>query len=554
MKSSGWTSAISKGLRVLELDSIRNKILLFAVLATLLPSGITAWISYAQNRRALEAQITQELVSVTRQSAGELDLWLGKREQELRTFGGSGEISNALQRATGGPPTRGRATDYLNSLRGRFAEYSELLVLDARGQTIATTAHQATPVRLPPDWAKTLRTAEYVLGEAYWDEAAKEATLVLAVPLRPLGGSLLQGAFAATVRLGVAQQLLSALTEGTRSQLYLVSGDGSMILSSAGGSAGLMAAKLKPGTLERLTNREGSTVTYANPAGLEVVGTLKRVPGLPWATLAEISADTAYREVRRFRNLAMTMIFALLIVVSLTAYRLGLIVVRPLDRLTKGAAGVAAGDLAVDLPTEGGGEVGYLTFVFNHMVSQLRQSRKELDERNATLQKQNEELERLSTTDALTGLSNRRHLGQRLAEEAVRFRRQKHPFTVFMADVDHFKAYNDTHGHPAGDEVLKKVGQILRESVREVDCAARYGGEEFCVLLAGTSGDASGQVAERIRARIAAEKFPGRQITVSIGIAEFPRNGEAPEAVVAAADGALYQAKRAGRDRVVRAK
>src|SRR6185312_10908836 len=128
--------------------------------------------------------------------------------------------------------------------------------------------------------------------------------------------------------------------------------------------------------------------------------------------------------------------------------------------LTKGAAEVAEGDLAVDLPAAKG-EVGDLTAVFNHMVGRLRQGRQELDAMNEKLRNKNEELKRLSTSDALTGLHNRRFLTERLSEELSRAYRQKTSFTVLMADVDEFKKYNDTYGHPAGDEVLKKVASIL---------------------------------------------------------------------------------------------
>jgi diguanylate cyclase (GGDEF)-like protein len=228
--------------------------------------------------------------------------------------------------------------------------------------------------------------------------------------------------------------------------------------------------------------------------------------------------------------------------------------VRPLERLTQAAAEVAAGDLAVDLPEGGSGEVGSLTIVFNHMVSRLRQGRRKLDEINETLRSQNEELERLSTTDGLTGLANHRFLMQRLEEERIRARRSNRSFSVLMADVDHFKEYNDTFGHPAGDEVLKKVATILRDATREMDCAARYGGEEFAVVMPETNVAGAIAVAERIRERTGREKFPGRQITLSIGVAEFPADGDAPQAVVAAADRALYQAKRDGRDRVIQAR
>jgi diguanylate cyclase (GGDEF)-like protein len=283
-----------------------------------------------------------------------------------------------------------------------------------------------------------------------------------------------------------------------------------------------------------------------------MVGSLKRVPRAKWAVVSEIPADAAYLQVRRFRNATLLMVCGLLLGVGVMAYRLGILIVRPLERLTQGAAEVADGDLAVDLPAAKG-EVGDLTAVFNHMVGRLRQGHQELDAMNEKLRKQNEELERLSTSDALTGLYNRRYLTQRLSEELVRSYRHKASFSVLMADVDEFKKYNDAFGHPAGDEVLKKVANILLNSTRSMDCTARYGGEEFAVLLAGTSGEVANEIAERIRGRVEAQQFAGRKITLSIGIAEFPENGETAEEVISNADEALYTAKRGGRNRVVRA-
>jgi diguanylate cyclase (GGDEF)-like protein len=122
-----------------------------------------------------------------------------------------------------------------------------------------------------------------------------------------------------------------------------------------------------------------------------------------------------------------------------------------------------------------------------------------------------------------------------------------------MADVDEFKKYNDAFGHPAGDEVLKRVANILLSCTRAVDCTARYGGEEFAVLLTGTSGEEALEVAERIRSRVAEAEFPERKITLSIGMAEFPQDGFTADVVISNADEALYEAKRGGRNRVVRA-
>jgi diguanylate cyclase (GGDEF)-like protein len=161
------------------------------------------------------------------------------------------------------------------------------------------------------------------------------------------------------------------------------------------------------------------------------------------------------------------------------------------------------------------------------------------------------ELERLSVTDALTGLYNRRHLTGTLANEVQRSRRLRRTFAVLLVDVDHFKQYNDTHGHLAGDAALVKIAEVLRKTTRGVDSVARYGGEEFLVMLLETTLATAAAVAERIRARVAAEAFEGGRLSVSIGAAEYPSHGDTPEELIASADAAMYQAKADGRDRVM---
>jgi diguanylate cyclase (GGDEF)-like protein len=249
----------------------------------------------------------------------------------------------------------------------------------------------------------------------------------------------------------------------------------------------------------------------------------------------------AGRQVAWLWNITAFTVAVLFAGVGLLVYVLGLLIVGPLGRLTAAAAQVAAGDLTIDLPVGGGGEVGYLTQVFNTLVSRLRERESQA------------ELERLSITDALTGLYNRRHLMGTLTSEVQRSRRLRRPFSVLLADVDSFKAYNDTHGHQAGDAALGKLADILRQTTRGVDCVARYGGEEFFVMLLETTVATAGIVAERIRARVAAEEFPGGKVTISIGVAECPGHGDTPDALIASADAALYQAKDEGRDRVVTA-
>ena len=538
-----WEQAVSRLLQALWLDSIRRKLLVFALLATLIPSFTTAWISYQQNKRSLTEKVTRELLSVSAQTAREMDLWIKERLYELRVFAGSYEVSENLDRmARGGRAgverPRVRLTDYLRSVRERFADYQELLVVNAEGGEVASTASQPTPSHLPRGWATTMRTDNAVVGDAYWDDALKKGVVVFAVPIYQAGGRLL-GALTAKVDLAAAYRLLRRFTAGESSRLYLITADGRALVGSRSGPAELTRRSLDAGATRRLLEREGTVVEYAGLDGQGVVGTLKRVPQLDWAVLAEVPASEAFREVARLRNVTVMIVTALFVGVGLLAYFLGLLITRPLDRLREGAGKVAGGDLAVVLPIVSGGELGYVTEVFNDMAARLRDGRREL--------------ERLSVTDHLTGLYNRRYLMDMLALEIRRSRRLHHPFAVLMADVDNFKPYNDALGHLEGDAALERIAAILRDTSRDVDCAARYGGEEFVVLMPETEMQGAVEMAERIRTRLAEDGAIGPKLTLSVGVAQFPADGETPEALLARADAALYQAKRDGRNRIVRA-
>jgi diguanylate cyclase (GGDEF)-like protein len=477
-----------------------------------------------------------------------MDVWLKERLYDLRVFASSYEVSENLGGKKGHSSPRTRLSDYLNSVRERFSDYEELVVVNASGRMVASSASKPRTLHLPKDWQRELSATNAVVGEAAWDKLLGKAILLVAVPVQSTDGRIV-GALAARLNLRGAEQSLRMFAPAAAGRIYLVGSSGNVIVSSMASSLDLMQTSIRPALFKRLSKNEGTVATYESVSGLEVLGSLKQVPRVGWAVVAEIPTDAAYHQVRRFRDMTLAIVAGLLLGVTAIAYHLGLLIVRPLERLTRGAAEVAEGDLAVDLPIATG-EVGDLTYVFNHMVGRLRQSRQQLDAVNATLRDRNEELERLSASDSLTGLSNRRVLTQRLAEELLRSQRQNHSFTVVMLDVDHFKKYNDAHGHPAGDEVLKRVANILRTSTRAGDCTARYGGEEFAVLLSGKGVEEATQLAERIRERVAEEEFTSGRITISAGIAEFPGHGHTADAVISSADEALYQAKREGRNRV----
>jgi len=172
-----------------------------------------------------------------------------------------------------------------------------------------------------------------------------------------------------------------------------------------------------------------------------------------------------------------------------------------------------------------------------------------------TAQRLQGELQRQALVDAMTGLPNRRAFDDALLRAVEGAARSGGAVGLLLVDVDHFKRINDTHGHAAGDEVLRQVATLIREEPRRVDLCARLGGEEFAIILAGASPEAAREFAERLRRKIAAAAivFEGKAIavTVSIGVAAMMPSDESADVALLRADAALYKAKDGGRNLVL---
>lgn len=171
-----------------------------------------------------------------------------------------------------------------------------------------------------------------------------------------------------------------------------------------------------------------------------------------------------------------------------------------------------------------------------------------------------QEIKGLSITDCLTDLYNFRYLQERLEEETKRAQRFRRPLALIMADIDHFKEYNDIYGHPEGNKVLKVLANILKDNVREIDIVGRYGGEEFIIILPEADREEAQKIAERIRIKVEEYSFqnkedrlnnPNRKITLSLGVTSYFQEIISPQNLIYKVDQALYQAKRKGRNRVV---
>jgi len=223
----------------------------------------------------------------------------------------------------------------------------------------------------------------------------------------------------------------------------------------------------------------------------------------------------------------------------LLAYGLARGLVRDLHRLGQAAGRLGDGHEHVRAQVRGRGELGELAAAFNDMATRIAAQKAALTE--------------VAISDPLTGLHNRRSFEVRLAEEVERTRRSQVPFALLLLDLDHSKQVNDRFGHQAGDQALQAVASVLEQQLRAVDLPARIGGEEFAVLLPDTAGQGALDTAERLRAAIATRPIAHEgatiAVTASIGVACCSAHADTSEGLLRVADLALYQAKRAGRNR-----
>lgn len=252
---------------------------------------------------------------------------------------------------------------------------------------------------------------------------------------------------------------------------------------------------------------------------------------------AQNAADRAFLIIYLSFGLGVSIVIAI-IVLSFRS------IIIPIRLLKQGADKFGKGDLSHRVPVVSTDELGEMARAFNTMAK--------------TLEKDQEELEQLAINDGLTGLYNHREFQRRLQVEIERARRYKHHLSLLMLDIDHFKRFNDTYGHQAGDYILRSLSLQMREGVRAVDWVARYGGEEFVITLPEMTATKALIAAERLRKNIAARVVTVKEdqkvnITVSIGVATFPEDADSKDKLIAAADRALYAAKAAGRNKVLRA-
>jgi diguanylate cyclase (GGDEF)-like protein len=540
------------------LKSIKSKIMIFAILATLIPSLGLGLLSFRQNEAQIGDNVTRELRALTSEASRDMELWIDRRVHEVHVTSTSSAVIDGLAaivrpQASTRASTAGKhpqaLTHYLRSVQEKLDTIRELTVVNTAGQVVASSTQTATAVKLPDEWPPNSLTEGLLIVPPHWDHQYASATLSIAVPVLSYD-NLLMGALVAVLDLHTLQPHLKSATKSPQGDILLLDQDGRILVSSRPDTDKL---QLDRSLLQKLRAQPGESLVFPGITHREVIGLAEVSTELPLTIVAERDRAEVYSAWIALRNMFLTLVGALIMVVAAVAFQMGRSIVRPLQRLIDAADRIAGGNLEVRLTAARNDELGHLTLVFNQMADRLRHSHAEIMAANQAMQQQNQVLEMLSITDSLTGLYNRSKLDAILSDQLARFKRTQREFTLLMMDIDHFKTLNDTYGHITGDEILAAVARILVQSIRSIDYAARYGGDEFIIILVETTADQALKTAERIRSQVENMRYSFRDstiaVTASIGIVQCQSDDMTATAVFARADSALYEAKRAGRNR-----
>jgi len=505
---------------------VRAKVLSLAVAAALAPALLVGAASYFAAQSILLEKTTGELAGRTEAVVHIIDSWVAERRQDVEIFGSSFVVTEGLARPSSvGAPSSTRIRDYLQQVQERSPLYQTLSVIDAAGRPVARAGSGEMPPPADGGGARIL-----------WIEGAgEEPVLYLDQPIRGAGEAQV-GTLLAAGALGSLWQRLSPELATHAGGLRLAT----PLARASFARNGLPAWEKAtfPG-FERCRGPAPVVSHYRTESGVDVLGACRAVTGVDLVVVQEVEATTAFASVRELRNTVLLIALAGALLVAAFAWALVVRLIRPIEALVEGARAVSGGDYSHEVRVLSRDEFGYVCAVFNEMTRALRAT--------------HGQLEKMARTDELTGLFNRRHLDAALEAELARARRDGAPLGVLMLDLDHFKAFNDRFGHPEGDARLRAVAELLRGQLRPTDTVARYGGEEFTVLLPGSPQGESARIAERIRRRLGELRSgtANAVTTGSFGLAEWPDDGETAKELIAAADAALYEAKRRGRDQIV---
>lgn len=547
------------------LRSLAARITLLVLAATVLSSLTVSWVSVQSLDGFLRRKVDERFPQVAARIVDRLDHWYTLRAREIEVFAGSAilrESTPQLDReGRAGERARAEAEQYLRYVLDSFPQFERLVIADPEGAPrLSVGDGAALPEHLV---GETLRTDDRVRISRV-KRLDDRLVQIASTPMRD-GNRRTVAIFYAMLDVQSVQGLLASEELGASARIYVVDADRRFLNPSPG----IDRDAIWRG--EHADRAEQTSVAYYDdPRGERVIGTSVPFPRFGWTVVIEQPYDEAFAPIASSMTRVVLLNVSIVLGVGLLAFRIAGSIVKPLRALSDAAARLSRGEREVEIEESDYGteEVDVLTRTFNDMSRGLSRNACELEDNQREIEQANEELlsknealsnmnlvlEQLSITDGLTKLHNHRYFQEALAAECKRAARTGDPLCLILFDIDHFKKWNDRLGHAGGDEILRRMAEVLNQSCRETDLLARYGGEEFALLTVDT--DLAGAVAagEKIRQAVEATDFvtdvPSERepITVSVGVAAFA--GDRRQ-LFADTDAALYEAKDAGRNRLI---
>jgi diguanylate cyclase (GGDEF)-like protein len=517
--------------------SLPSRIITSVFSAALVTSVAVTWTATSATEHFLRHQIGQRFPAALERVSERLDNWYAQRERDLDTFSHADTVIGSLGATA---RAQGEARRYLSYVQEGFPQYRALFVLDAAGKPLVWVGAEPT---LPPTLLASLaRTEKTRSGGVH--RVGGERVQFVSAPVSGTGGE--RGSLHAMIGIDAVQAMIAG--DDSRSGRIAA-------LNDAGEVVGQSAGEPRVGPAPPLLSGD-EVQEYVDGKGARWVGSARRFGRFDWILVVEEPYEVAFAPVVSVIRNTLALNLLIVLVFGGVALLIARSIVRPIRALSDVARRIAKGETKVEIPAiPGQDEIGVLSTALREMVTRMQRNQLELVGKNEELRRGNELLEQLSFTDGLTRLHNHRYFQDRLRVEVRRADRTGEQLALLLIDIDDFKALNDRHGHAVGDQVLRQVGGVLNEVVRDSDLPARYGGEEFVVLAPHTGKVGGLSLAEKLRAAIARARFDvesegatGLVVTVSVGVSVY--GGDARR-LFNDADRALYSAKATGKDCVV---
>ena len=538
------------------MKSIKSKIFVFALLATLIPSVILGLLSFHQNDSSIRENLTRELRTLANHASSELISWINRNIQDATPLTTSRIMIEVLSNPANlqndeKSQAHNMLNNYLRLVHARLDKFLELTVIDTQQEIIASSSDQSFLNKsLLNDLISLDSSQQSFILPPVTNEQFDTVTVSIALPILSYENYIL-GQLVVTYDLQSIRPKMEDPIKSSRGEILMVNTHGQLLLTSHGPSD--PTAQLSPDAYQSLVDNPGELHYFQDFSQKQVIGLAQKINVLPVIIIAGRNYEEVYAARIEQRDSFVILVCTSIFIVAAIAIYLGRSIVTPLQSLIDATNQIVKGNLDIPLTSVvRKDELGRLAQMFNHMTEKLRQSQAEILTANEELRIKNQLLEELCVTDSLTGLYNRSKLNQIISDEISRSHRNKRPFTILMIDIDYFKELNDSLGHIAGDEILATVSRTLTQSIRSIDFAARYGGDEFIIVLTETTAKEATITAERIRDQVSEISCSvvnkPINVTLSIGIAQSELKDTSPTDLITRADNALYEAKKAGRN------